>query len=318
MSSKKKIFLNALLFSLPFWWGVNILEGNLQDILFWQEMKKNLQILTAQIYIDEQIQDSKPLRRPGETELSLSAKSALSLFFDGQGKEKILFSLSPEKQLPIASLAKLMTAKIAIENYDLSEKVQVSSKAVSQEEDFGKLRTGMIFKTEYLLYPLLIESSNDAAFSLAHDYPGMTVAKFIDLMNTEAQELKMNNTRFVNPTGLDPEDNEPKTKINYSSAKDVAILAQSLLDTPLVWKILSQPRFDSYGPELINTNALLGDLPRIIGGKTGYTKEAGGCMILVMSAPKNKGYIVNVILGTDDRFGEMKKLTQWLETSWKW
>ncbi len=179
-------------------------------------------------------------------------------------------------------------------------------------------------KHVYLLYPLLMESSNDAAFALANDYPGMTERGFVELMGWEAERLGLDNTFFDNPTGLDPE--ESGTKMNYSTVADLVKLTKELLNKPLVWKILSTQRYSLYGPELVNTNELLFDdsvdwRDRIVGGKTGYTGEADGCIILVMKAPKNQGYLINVILGangTQDRFGEMKKLVDWVETAYKW
>ena len=149
----------------------------------------------------------------------------------------------------------------------------------------------------------------------------MTEEKFVGLMNLTAQKLNLKDTFFVNPSGLDPEENTLKTKINYSTASDLAKLTKELLKNPLIWEILSTKRYSFFGPELLNTNELLGEIPEIVGGKTGYTDMARGCMVLVTIAPKDTGFLVNVILGTDGqngRFGEMKKLVNWLNTAYKW
>ena len=99
-------------------------------------------------------------------------------------------------------------------------------------------------------------------------------------------------------------------------------LASLTFSNPRIcFTILSAPKFDFYGPELINTNELLGEIPGIIGGKTGYTDTAGGCMILVTTTPKEQGFLVNVILGTDGvngRFDEMKKLVNWVNSAYRW
>jgi len=321
MSRNLKFFLIVFVLSLPFWWGVNVLGEKLENFFYWREISQNTQIFTAQIILEEKLNKLKPIRHRNVEDLEIRATSVISVFLDNKGKEKILFEKEGGKILPIASLTKLMTALVVLENYDFSKEIKISEKAVEQPEDLGKLVAERIFPVKYLLYPLLMESSNDAAFSLANDYDGMTGEKFVTLMNSAAQKLNLNDTFFVNPSGLDPETKTPETKINYSTASDLAKLTKELLKKPLIWEILSTPRYNFYGPELLNTNELLGEIPEIVGGKTGYTYTAGGCMVLVTIAPKDAGFLVNVILGTDGhngRFGEMKKLANWLNTAYKW
>ena len=145
-------------------------------------------------------------------------------------------------------------------------------------------------------------------------------------MNATAQEMNLANTYFFNPTGLEPEEDKYTKDLNYSTAVDLANLTKELLKESLIWEILSTPTYSLYGPELKNSNDLLFDNSngwqgKIIGGKTGYTEKAGGCMILVLSSPKNKGYLINVILGangSNDRFNEMKKMVEWVQQSYKW
>ena len=317
MKTNFKIVLLTFIFSLPFWWGMNILGDKLEDFFFWQKLAKD-QIFAAQISLEQQLLEMGPIYKNGVGEPDITAKSIISVFVGETGQNKILFQKNTEEKLPIASLAKLMTAKVVFDNYDLKKHITVSKEAVMQEENFGDLKTGGKYDVEYLLYALLIESSNDAAYALAADYEGMSYDKFVGMMNQKSQELGLSGTYFFNPTGLDSEDTMPKTETNYSTAKDLAVLAESLLDVPLVWDILSTPKYSQYGVELDNTNVLLDDLPGIIGGKTGYTGEAGKCMLLVLRSPKNRGLIVSVILGANDKFSEMKKLTNWLETVYKW
>ena len=314
-----KLFFVALLLSLPFWWGVNVLEENLNDLFYWREISQNQKVFAAQIALEEQLKSLKPFRDRGVADLDVQAKSAITVLLDNEGAEKFLFTKEVNQQLPIASLTKLMTAFVTTEYYNLENEVRVSKEAILQEGDFGKLEAGQIFPTEYLLYPLLMESSNDAAFALADDYEDMTERKFVELMKWEAEKLKMNDTFFDNATGLDPE--ESGTQMNYSTVNDLVKLTKELLREPLIWEILQTQRYSLYGPELINSNELLGEIPGVIGGKTGYTGEAGGCMILVTRAPQSQGYLINVVLGangTQDRFGEMEKLVNWVEIAYKW
>jgi len=321
MTSRLKNFFIALVLSLPFWWGINTLGKDLTDIFFWQEANKNPQIFTAQIDISQYLENRRPGRDKNIPDLEVIATSGISVLIKNSGEEKILFEKNTDQRLPIASLSKLMTALVVLDNYDLSKEITVSKEAVSQEENFGKLETGNVFTVEYLLYPLLMESSNDAAFSLANDYDGMTVEKFVDLMNYTGQKLNLTDTFFVNPSGLDPEPEEPQTKINYSTVTDLEKLTKELLKKPLIWEILSTQKYNLYGPELINTNELLGEIAGVLGGKTGYTDTAGGCMVLVTRAPKDEGLLINVILGSDGgngRFGEMKKLVNWANAAYNW
>ena len=322
MTKNIKIFLIILLLSLPFWWGINVLEKNLGNFFFWQEFAENPQLLAAQanqLAFEENLRNLKPLRDKNIDDFKTEAQSVISVFLSNQDEERILFVKNASQKLPMASLTKLMTAKIVLENYDLSEEIQISPEAVEQEEDLGKLKIGKVFSVQYLLYPLLMESSNDAAFALANDYPGMEEEKFIGLMNLAAQELNLKDTYFFNPSGLDPDEDEPDEKINYSTGIDLVKLTKELLKEPLIWEILATPKYKLYGPELVNTNKLLEEIPGIIGGKTGYTEEALSCFLLVSKAPKSKGVLINVILGSvEDRFEEMKKLTNWLQQAYLW
>jgi len=294
-----KIFLISFLVSLPFWWGINIFQENLENYFYAQISQPFQQIVEIKIPPKSQ----KP-------NLEIQVKAAISVLVDSQGGEgeEVLFKKNSNERLAIASLTKLMTANIVLENYDLSREIKISEEAVLQEGEAGKLTAGKIFSVEYLLYPLLMESSNDAAYVLTNDYDGMTEEKFVELMNLKAKDLGLEDTYFVNSTGLDPE--QPGHSINYSTAEDLVKLTKYLLKKPLIWEILATPKFSLYGPELINTNGLLGEIPNIVGGKTGFTDQAGGCMLLV-SKNKGENFLVNVILGAPSssaRIEEMEKL----------
>ena len=314
-----KYFLIPLLLSITAWGGNNFLKDKLTNFFYWHEMAANPILLAAQerqMSFRDNIRNLKPLRDKNVPDLEMTAKSALSILIDGQGRERVLFEKEKNIRLPIASLTKLMTAKIVLDNYDLSKKIRTSKEAIAQEEDFGKLSAGKLLSVEYLLYPLLMESSNDAAYALANDYGGMTEEKFVGLMNKKARDLKMFETQFFNSSGLDID--EPAEIANYSSSLDLARLAENLLEESLIWEILSLEKFDSYGPELININKLLGKIPNMLGGKTGYTEKASGTFLLVMKSPRSKGYIINVILGSEDKFLEMENLINWVNTAYLW
>ncbi|MFA5355644.1 MAG: serine hydrolase [Candidatus Paceibacterota bacterium] len=307
-----RIIIISFLLALPFWWGINILHETLEE-LFYLKAVTSLEMQTASIvFTHDPIRDSKV------AEFGTTARSALSVFVPFKGKNQVLYEKSPDLKVPIASITKLMTADIVLKNYNLQDTIKVSQEAIDQEEDFGKLQAGKEFTVRYLLYPLLMESSNDAAFALADDYSGMWESKFLSLMNSEAVALGMEDTVFYSVSGLDPKKGEDQNQINISTSWDIFSLTESLLKRDLVWEILSSEEFSEYGPVLENTNKLLGIVPGLVGGKTGYTTKAKECIVLVTKAPKNKGYIVSIILGSDDRFGEMKNLVNWLKVGYNW
>jgi len=311
MSKGLKFFFIAFLASFFGLFALNIFQENLENYFYAQISQPFEEIVFVKI---------SP--KPQKPELDLQVKAAISVKLDEIGAEKILFDENINQPLPIASLTKLMTAFVVLENYDLSKEIKITKESVSQEGDFGKLAIGRIYPVEYLLYPLLMESSNDAAFALANDYEGMNQDKFVELMNLASQKMNLENTRFFNPTGLEPEEDKITTQLNYSTANDLVKLTKELLKKPLIWEILSTPIYNLYGPELKNTNEFLFDespdkLTKIIGGKTGYTEKAGGCLLLVLEDKKGSKFI-NVILGAQSveaRITEMQKLINWLTIS---
>ena len=226
-------------------------------------------------------------------------------------EKTVLYEKNIEKKLPVASLTKLMTALVVLDEINLDSRVIVSKNAVASEGDKGNLKAGEEITVRSLLYLLLVNSSNDAAVALA-EHISDSEEKFVELMNAKTEELELKNTHFANATGLDKKD-------NYSTAYDLAKLINYALEKPLLWEIMrvqSLNVFSVDGKEahhLKNTNKLLGKLPgiNIIGGKTGFTNQAGECLILAVSRPENNKRIICVILGSEDRFGEMEKLVNW-------
>ena len=313
-----KFFLIGFVFSLPFFWGANVFQKNLEDFLFWEKISDNPQLLAAQIIQENKLEQLKPIRNWQIPNLEISAKSVVSVFLNSQGGQKILFSKESEKVLPIASLTKLMTANVILENYDLSQTIKISKRAVAEEGETGYFKVGEIFFTEGLLYSSLVESSNDATAALVQ---AIGENAFVDLMNLEAKNLGLKNTYFVNATGLDHNSSD----VNQSTAEDLVIFAAYLLKTNLkILKISALPEYDLYLADrtfhhnVRNTDELLEDTDGIIGSKTGETPKAGSCLILVKKVPQDDGYLVNIILGSPDRFEEMKKLLNWLQSAYKW
>jgi len=244
--------------------------------------------------------------------LTINAESAISIEI-AEGKSKILFEKNSQKRLPIASLVKLMTALVVLEKYDLSKKVVIDKSIMAEEGEQGNLKLGEVLSVKNLLYITLIESSNRAAYAISE-----VVGKdeFVALMNKKAKNLGLLNIYFKDSTGLDAG--------SYSTVQDIAKLSEYLfLNYPLFREIMGLKEFNLYldnglfHHKLINTNKLLGEVPGVILGKTGWTDFAKGCFMVIQDLSLKTGshkYVIHVVLGAKDRFGEMKKLINYLES----
>jgi len=306
MNKGFKFFLVSFILSLPFWWGINIFQEKLDYFLSAQISKPIEEMVFIAIS-----------KKPQKKNLDLAVKSAISLRIDSNNKERILFQKNPEEILPIASLTKLMTAVIVLEdkNYDFKNTwITISQAAANQENvfNFGNLDSeiGKKFKVEKLLELMLIYSSNDAAFALV-EFIGLE--NFIEKMNQKAKQLNLLNTYFINATGLDLE------YFNYSTAKELIKLSQYIFfNYPLIFEISNRKGFYLVRDGL---HDLILPVSRedpykqliFIGGKTGYTDKAGGCMLVIFQNEKGNIFF-NLILGTKkgDRVKEMQKLINWL------
>jgi len=239
---------------------------------------------------------------------NLEASIASSVLLNGN-KKIILYEKNIEEKTAIASLTKLMTAVIVIDNYPLDSKILIDEEMLKAWGTSGSLKLGEHVIIEDLLYIMLIESSNDAAECLASK---LDRNNFMILMNEKAKKLKMKSTYFVNPSGLDEADG----KYNTSSAKDLTILVSEIIKNyPIIKDILSKSEHyfvseEGISHKITNTNILLKEIPYETWGKTGYTEKANGCLILMTKDPLGD-IIINIIINSNDRFNEMKNLTNW-------
>lgn len=248
----------------------------------------------------------------------IDADGAISLFVDEAEKEYVLFEQSAQEPLPVASVTKLMTSYVALANYDLDREIEITQLAAELPgRGKGKLKIGERFLLEDLLLPVLVESNNTAALALTNP---VGEKEFVRLMNAQADLLGMDTTRFVNPTGLDKEE-----EFNLSSAQDLARFASFLLrEAPVLFEISRMKEVHLYDQEgihhgnFINTNELLEEYPSIVGGKTGWTPRQKESLLVVLEAPHERGYIINVILGTSSRFEEMRKLIEYATSQYEW
>jgi len=231
--------------------------------------------------------------------LDVSAEAAISVKSNLEGESTVVFQKNSDLKVPIASLTKLMTAVVVSNNYDLSQKITISSEADSQFPSKRDVKSGDVFPTGSLLEIMLIESSNRAAYALAE---AIGKDAFVDLMNHEARKIGMENTNFTDPTGI--------SSGNVSTVNDLVKLAEHVLKNyPRLANISKTKYFYTPGfGGIINTNELLGEIPEIVFGKTGFTDEAKGCLILAVINQNDNSYFINVVLGAEDRFFEMRKI----------
>ena len=141
-------------------------------------------------------------------------------------------------------------------------------------------------------------------------------ANFIELMNQKAKAMGLADTNFSDPSGLDPN--------NRSNAWDLNLIMQGVLKYQVLREIMQTKEIDftstdgKFRHHLTSTDKLLGKLPKIIGGKTGYTEEAGNSMILAFFAPNNQGTIISIILDSQDRMAESEALLRWTKEAFLW
>ena len=243
----------------------------------------------------------------------LKVKAGLSI----DEKNNVYYEKNADEKTPIASLTKLLTALVVVDNLPADAEIVVSKNAVETEGEMGDLVVGEKLSAKNLLYIMLVDSSNDAAAALSEAIE-QNGKNFTDLMNAKAKELKMANSLFSDPAGLNPD--------NISTANDLAKLANAALKNPLIRQIINTEETDIFSTDgktahhLKNTNKLINKISGIIGGKTGYTEEAGECLILMTEHQPSKTYFITIVLGAEngERFNEMEKLVSLTKKVYRW
>ena len=208
---------------------------------------------------------------------------------------QLLVNHNGDQRLPPASLTKMMTAYIVEQEIDGgsisdTDMVSVSENAWRTGGSRMFIQEGTQVSVENLLRGVVVQSGNDASVALA-EYVAGSESAFADLMNQQAQRLGMQNSHFMNPTGLPHDD-------HYSSAHDLAILARHIItDFPDHYQVYSEKYFTYNDIRQPNRNRLLWRDPDVDGLKTGHTEAAGYC--LVASAKKQDTRLIAVVMGTN-------------------
>ena len=253
-----------------------------------------------------------------DNEMVIWAKKAIVM--DAQS-DKILYQDKILESHQIASITKIMTALVLMDLVkDWDEKVQISSYAASAGGATVHFLYGENFYSKDLFKAMLMNSDNTAARALAEHYAG-DEQKFVDLMNEKAKALNFKNTRFADAAGLNDDDR------SYSCAYDVALMAKEAMKYPLILETMQIPSHiqitscDEFQNthQVGNTNKLLGQYAGMLGAKTGFTYEAGYCLIM-MREIEGKGKVIGVLLDAGElgRWTEMQKMLDWAYDRYSW
>lgn len=300
-----------------FWFFIFLISSNfiLASISYYHDKQISLlskivsplpHLLTSAFYTEVEAsnfwQPNLATKKSSQKELDLTAHAAIS--YD-MTTNTMLYAKNIDQRLPIASLTKIMTAVIAFENLDLHEEITVSKSAAEIGEDSMGLATGEKLKLEDLLYGLVLKSGNDAAETIAQ---GSKFKRndYIHLMNKKAEDLGLSNTRFTNPTGLQGDGEQ------YSTAKELLVLTRYALQKEEFAKIAATYEYDiptsaeHKAYTLYNETNLLTTYPGVKGIKTGFTDEAGMCLVTYLDYQGHK--IIAVLLNSTNRRQEMKDL----------
>ncbi|MBD3299745.1 MAG: hypothetical protein GF347_00140 [Candidatus Moranbacteria bacterium] len=285
-----------------------------------QEDKK----LVFDPYILEKFENSPKLKENCEAKPPI-VYSHIGIVIDSK-TGKILFAKNENKKVPIASITKVMTALVVYENIDdWSENIKVSKKAAFAGGAGVNLKWGEVMSANNLFKAMLMNSDNSAAIAFAEHISGGT-EEFAELMNEKAEELGAKNTFFVEPSGLEDEK-------AYSTAYDTAMISREALKYKKItefMRIAGPIEIASADGLLVhrvgNTNLYLRDeaylslAPRVIGGKTGFTYNAGYCLMIGLRDITGEKEAIGVILNSDKsgRWYDMEEMIRWSFTNYNW
>ena len=236
--------------------------------------------------------------------IETSATSAILMDIDSG---RVLYSKNINNQRTIASISKIMTAVVVLENTDIKKQVVIGNEIDKAHGSGIYIKKGEKLTIENLLYGLLLRSGNDAALALAYHTAG-SIDKFVGLMNEKAKDLGMNNSVFNNPSGLDDDEDG-----NYSTAYDMALLMRYAYQNSTFRKIEKTKKYSLKTNKNTyvwhNKNKLLTKYIYADGGKTGFTKKAK--RTLVTTASKGGMHLVVVTLNDGNDWQDHENLFEY-------
>lgn len=248
-----------------------------------------------------------------EKNIPLPQLSSKSIFAMDLETKKVLLAVNEKEPLLPASTTKIATALVAMAHY----KPEVVLTAVDVKKIDGQkmgLFTGEQITVENLLYGLLVFSGNDAAETLAQNYPGGK-QNFVAVMNQIAKNQDLQNTNFTNPQGYDE-------YLHFSSSEDLVTLSLYAMENPVFAKMVGTKNYSVTNVDgkiihkVSSTNDLLGSMPGVLGVKTGWTENSGEDLVTLYE--KDGHRVLMAVLGSSDRFGETKKILEWIFQNYEW
>lgn len=272
----------------------------------------------------------QPVLKPYAPRIEVVTAHA-SIIMDADSGE-VLYSRNADVERQIASLTKLFTATLVMERIkNLDELVTIDEEAVYAEGtrigcprsgfcNGERLKIGEKISVRSLLKAALMNSANDAAIALGK-HMGETQDGFAKIMNERAKELGLVHSHFCTPSGLEPDGREKEC---YSSASDVAKIAVHALQYSEIWEIMQIEKDvitsadGKYNHEIFNTDQLLGQMPNLLGTKTGFTPNAGYSLLAVASDAPNGHRIVSVILDDPYRWQTIRSMFDWSFSAFDW
>lgn len=289
---KSKILAIFIILFLIASYAIKINATNQKDILNTEKLEDINSIDTGEIEDDDEEVDINEILETVADIEELEIESKIALIYD-RASGNILYEKNGNKQTPMASTTKIMTAIVVLENANLTDVVTIDSKAAGTGGSRLGLKKNDKITVNDLLYGLMLRSGNDAAVALAN-YVGGSIDGFADMMNNKARELGLVNSHFIVPHGLDNDG-------HYTTAYELAKMADYALKIDKFKEIVSTKsttiNISGYPKAINNTNQLLGSIEGVYGVKTGFTNGAGRC--LVSACKRNELDIITVIIGAD-------------------
>ncbi|MEK7616671.1 MAG: serine hydrolase [Patescibacteria group bacterium] len=239
--------------------------------------------------------------------------SARAVFIKDLSTDTILFQKDANLPLPTASTTKIMTAIVGAEYFKQNSILTVKDGAKIPGASVG-LFSGEDLSFRSLLYGMLLSSGNDAAYTIAENFPG-GIPGFVSQMNRKASLINLENTHFDNPAGFD----SPK---HFSTARDLSKITEEALKDSILSRIFQTKETDivsldkKFKHKLYNLNKLLTQVTGVLGVKTGTTPQAKENLITLVE--RNGKRVLIVLFGSDDRFLETKKLIEWTYSNFEW
>ncbi|MCM8711067.1 D-alanyl-D-alanine carboxypeptidase [Clostridium sp. SYSU_GA19001] len=241
-------------------------------------------------------------------EIYVNARCAVAI---DSNTKIVLYDKNAHMLVPMASTTKIMTALVAIQYGDLDKKIEISSRAAGIRGSTVGYKKGEVVTLKELIYGLMLRSGNDAAIAIAEGIAG-SVEEFVKLMNEYASQIGVYSTHFESPHGLDSQN-------HYSTAYDLAVITAKAREYQLFNEIVGSKDVDGaekgFSRGFHNINKILWLLSNATGVKTGYTGQAGKCLVTSVDIDKND--IIIVVLNSPSRWKETEKINDYVAKNYR-